>query len=268
VWNVQATEEMRDTTMMRMAMPAMIALLMLWSGSGFAAPQDRMEAREFKDAQGQALKYRLWVPKKYDAKNKYPLILFLHGAGERGDDNKAQIKHAQVLNLVTGKQPAFLVAPQCPRNVQWVATPWGSKKPHKTPKKPTVQMKLSLELLSSLEKEFSIDDKRRYVTGLSMGGFGTYDAVVRRPDYFAAAVPICGGADNSQAKLFVKTPVWVFHGDKDTVVHTVRSRSLVEAVKKAGGKPRYSEYKGIGHFAWGRAYEEPDLPAWLFSQKR
>ena len=254
--------------MKQMAMPAFVVALLVVCSSGVAAPRDRMEAREFKGTENQVLKYRLWTPKDYDAKKKYPLILFLHGAGERGDDNKAQVKHAQVLNLVTGKQPAFLVAPQCPRDKQWVETPWNSKTPHKTPKQPSTPMKLTLDLLPALEKQFSIDSRRRYVTGLSMGGFGTYDAVVRLPDYFAAAVPVCGGADNSHAKLFVKTPLWVFHGDKDTVVHTVRSRSLVEAVKKAGGKPRYTEYKGVGHFAWAAAYSESDLPDWLYRQKR
>jgi predicted peptidase len=125
-----------------------------------------------------------------------------------------------------------------------------------------------MELLDALEKEFSIDADRRYVTGLSMGGYGTFDLLVRRPRDFAAAIPICGGADNSRAKDIAHVPMWIFHGSEDGAVPVARSRLIVEALKGAGGKPRYTEYQGAGHLIWSRAYAEPELVEWLFHCRR
>jgi predicted peptidase len=129
-------------------------------------------------------------------------------------------------------------------------------------------MQSTIELVAALEKEFaSIDPRRLYVTGLSMGGFGTWDLLSRFPKKVAAAVPICGGADEAQAPAIAKIPVWVFHGGADDVVKTVRSRNIVAALKAAGGSPRYTEYPGVGHGSWDQAYGEPELFPWLFSQK-
>lgn len=231
--------------------------------------RDRCEKRTFTGAAGGTLPYRLFLPADYDPTKRYPLILFLHGAGERGTDNEGQLRHADALRLVADPDhPAILVAPQCPNGAQWVEVPWGAKTPHTTPAEPSKPLGLTLELLDALDKELAIDPDRRYVTGLSMGGFGTFDAVVRRPNYFAAAVPICGGADDGAAGKIAHVPMWAFHGDKDTAVHTVRSQSAVTALKKAGAKPRYTEYPGKGHNVWGVAYAEPELPTWLFQQRR
>ena len=234
--------------------------------------------RVYQDADGKTLLYRLFVPKEYEAKSvkdgkkKYAIILFLHGAGERGSDNQRQLLHPDVLNFVTAKQaarnPAFLVAPQCPAGQKWVNVNWWQKPHHKTPKEPAESMRLTLELMDALEKEFPIDADRVYVTGLSMGGYGTLDALVRRPGYWAAAVPLCGGADDARAKDFAQVPIWVFHGSKDGAVPVERSRSIVEALKKAGGSPKYTEYEGAGHGIWKRAYAEPELAEWLFGQRR
>jgi len=236
------------------------------------------QKRVYKDAQGKTLLYRLLVPKGYDAtdaaaaKRKYPLILFLHGAGERGGDNERQLLHPDVLNFATAKyaaaNPAFLVAPQCPAGQKWVDVNWWQKPHHKTPEKPAESMRLTLELMDALAEEFPIDPDRVYVTGLSMGGYGTFDALVRRPGYWAAAVPLCGGADDARAKDFAQVPIWVFHGSKDGAVPVERSRSAVEALKTAGGSPKYTEYEGAGHGIWKRAYAEPELAEWLFRQKR
>ncbi len=260
------------------ALPALAAVLL---AAGTARGEDELallraqtEKKVYKDAGGKTLPYRLLVPKGYDAKDekRYPLILFLHGAGERGDDNDKQLLHPDVLNLVTAKHaekhPAFVVAPQCPANAKWADVNWWQKPYHKTPEKPAEPMRLTLELLDALAKEYRIDMDRIYVTGLSMGGYGTFDALVRRPDYFAAAVPLCGGADDSRAKDFAHVPIWVFHGDKDGAVPVDRSRSAVEALKAAGGHPKYTEYKGEGHGIWKRAYAEPELADWLFQQVR
>ena len=118
-----------------------------------------------------------------------------------------------------------------------------------------------------MPKEYSIDPQRIYLTGLSMGGYGTWDLLARKPDLFAAGVPVCGGGDESTAEKFAKVPVWVFHGDKDTAVPVGRSRTMVEALKKAGGHPKYTEYAGVGHNPWDKAYADPKLMNWLFKQK-
>lgn len=228
---------------------------------------DEWEKREQKDAKGAKLAYRLYKPKGAEGKEKLPLVLFLHGAGERGDDNQSQLKHA-VKYFVAGqeKYPCFIAAPQCPSRFQWVDTPWGNPK-HSMPAQPTEPLRLAFEMVAALEKEFPIDPKRVYVTGLSMGGFGTWDAIQRAPKQFAAAVPVCGGADEALAPAIAKVPVWVFHGGNDDVVKTVRSRNIVDALKKAGGSPKYTEYPGVGHGCWDQAYQDKDLLPWLFSQK-
>jgi predicted peptidase len=229
-------------------------------------------ARTYADAQGKKLLYRLWIPRGYDPKKKYPLILFLHGAGERGDDNQKQLAHPDVLHWVREKyakeHPSFLVAPQCPAGAKWVDVNWWQVPHHQTPPQPAEPMRLTMELLDALQKEFSIDPDRIYVTGLSMGGYGTFDLLVRRPNYFAAAVPLCGGADDSRAKDFAHVPIWIFHGAQDKAVPVVRSRSVVEALRKAGGQPRYTEYPDEGHAIWKRVYADPELARWLFSQVR
>jgi predicted peptidase len=235
-------------------------------------PRERSEKRVFRDSHGQSLPYRLFVPKSYDAAKKYPLLLFLHGAGERGDDNWAQLANAEVLQLikddVAAKHPCFLVAPQCPAGAKWVEAPWNSKKPHHTPAEPSAPMRLALEMLDSLEKEYSIDPARRYVTGLSMGGYGSFDACLRRPGYFAAAVPICGGADDARYRDFVGTSFWIFHGGNDSVVPVGRSRSIYHQLKAAGANAKYTEYPGVDHNSWSKAYFEPGLADWLFAQYR
>lgn len=250
---------------MRTMKPAAVAALLLLLGAG---SQEAGEAREFKSAAGKKLLYRLFRPAGMDEKQKYPLVLFLHGAGERGDDNQAQIRNGVRFFLQNQATfPCFLVAPQCPGKFQWVDTPWGNLK-HTIPAQPTEPMQSTIELLPALQKEFAaIDPKRVYVTGLSMGGFGTWDLVSRFPRKFAAAVPICGGADEAQAPAIAKVPVWVFHGGADDVVKTVRSRNIVAALKAAGGSPKYTEYPGVGHGSWDQAYGEAELFPWLFSQK-
>lgn len=231
--------------------------------------KDLYEARVFKTDTGE-LSYRLLKPKDYDPKVKYPVVLFLHGAGERGSDNAKQLVHGMkdfASDENRAKYPCFVIAPQCPDNQQWVDVPWSADK-HTTTKEPSKSLALTLALLDSLPKEFSIDSQRIYITGLSMGGFGTWDAIVRRPDYFAAAAPICGGGDTEQAKAIAKLPLWVFHGDNDSAVKTQRSRDMVAALKAAGGEPKYTEYPNTGHDSWSPTYRDPKFFAWLFEQKR
>ena len=232
--------------------------------------KDRFEARTYADDAGNKLPYRLFKPKSYDAKQKYPLVLFLHGAGERGADNVAQLKHGMndfSGEAVQAKFPCFIVAPQCPAGDRWVDVDWGADK-HDMPAKPSPPIRLTLRAIEGLQKEFSIDAQRLYITGLSMGGYGTWDAIQRHPELFAAAVPICGGGDPRYAEKIKNVPIWAFHGDKDTAVKVERSRDMIAAIKAAGGMPKYTENPGVGHDSWTATYKDAEMYKWLFAQSR
>jgi predicted peptidase len=227
------------------------------------------EPMVFKTDDGRELNYRLMKPKDYDPQKKYPLVLFFHGAGERGDDNVAQLVHGMndfAKDENREKYPCFVVAPQCPECKRWVEVDW-TLDAHDFDEKPSVTMQLVIELLEKLPQEHSIDMSRLYVTGLSMGGFATWDMISRYPGKFAGAAPVCGGADLKLAPKMVKVPIWTFHGDKDTVVKLHRSTDMVEAIRNAGGKVLYTEYAGVGHDSWVRAYSDPKLMEWMFAQK-
>jgi predicted peptidase len=233
-------------------------------------PADLLEKKTIPDAKGKTLPYRLLKPDNYDPKQSYPLVVFLHGAGERGTDNDKQLVHG-VGDFASAenrqKYPCFLIAPQCPNESKWCEVDWGALS-HTMPKEPSEPARLTLELIAAMQKDFSIDAKRIYLTGLSMGGYGTWDLLARRPDLFAAGVPICGGGDEATAATIAKIPIWAFHGDKDTAVKVVRSRNMIEALKKADGVPKYTEYPGVGHNSWSKAYSDPEMMKWLFAQKR
>lgn len=241
------------------------------AGVTFAQEEESvLKALVYTNSAGESLKYRIYVPDNIEKLKKCPMLLFLHGAGERGNDNKAQLKHS-VKDIVsysqTNKAPIIVIAPQCPQNMKWVEVDW-SAPTHSMPKSPALSLKLAFELLEQTARNYPVDQKRIYVTGLSMGGYGTWDAIQRKPDYFAAAIPICGGGDTNMAAKLVSIPIWVFHGDKDTAVNPERSRSMVEAIKKSGGNPKYTEYPGVGHDAWTRTFRNPEVLCWLFDQKR
>jgi predicted peptidase len=223
------------------------------------------------EADGQKLNYRVLKPAALEPGKKYPLVLFLHGAGERGADNAAQLTHGSSLFSSTAnreKYPAFVIFPQCPSNKRWVEVNWGEKTSHTAPKEPSDPMRLTKKMLDKFVEANPVDRDRIYVMGLSMGGFGTWDFAQRYPDLVAAAVPICGGADDRTAEKIKHIPVWAFHGGADTVVWPTRSRSMVEELKKANGSVRYTEFDKVGHDSWSRAFAEPELLPWLFAQKR
>lgn len=129
-------------------------------------------------------------------------------------------------------------------------------------------MALTIGLLQKLQATLPVDTARIYITGLSMGGFGTWDIVQRMPNTFAAAMPVCGGGDTEMANAIKNVPIWVFHGGSDNVVKTSRSRDMIAALKKAGGKPLYTEYKGVGHVCWGQTYANKEVLNWLFGQRK
>jgi len=224
----------------------------------------------FKAPSGETLNYRLYLPKNIPADKKLPLVLFLHGAGERGTNNVSQLKHG-VMSIIRygsdSNNPAILLVPQCPDNQQWVNVPWGAKS-HTMPPEPSLPMRLALALLREKMASLPVDPARVYVTGVSMGGYGTWDAVQREPSLFAAAMPVCGGGDTACAPALKGIPIWTFHGDKDGAVPVERSRDMFQALTACGGKVQYREYPGAGHDVWTRTYSDPSVLAWLFAQRR
>ncbi len=228
------------------------------------------EAKHFTSKQG-TLPYRIYKPKQTDSQTeKLPAVIFLHGAGERGNDNSMQLTHLNLLfknKKTLDKYKAYVIAPQCENDYRWVEVDWSAKS-HSTPKQMSKYLSITMQLLDSLTKSLSIDTDRIYVVGLSMGGFGTWDLLARYPDKFAAAVAVCGGADLNDAPKIAHIPVWVFHGKRDRLVSVSRSRDMVKALKKQGGNPIYTEYPTVGHGAWIKAYSNPNLLKWMFAKVR
>ena len=211
--------------------------------------------RTFTDADGKEAKYVLFVPHDYTANKPYPLVLFLHGAGETGTDGKKQtyVGLGPVARMQEKNYPFFILFPQSQER-SWQADSKDGRR--------------ALDILAAVQKEYKIDDKRLYLSGLSMGGFGTWSLAQKYPDRWAAIVPVCGGGDPEQAKAFKDVPCWVFQGDADTAVTVDHSRKMVEALKAAGGQPQYTEYAGIGHNSWEMAYNTPELYEWLLKQHK
>ena len=219
---------------------------------------------------GKTLYYRLSYPDNYDTSKTYPFILFLHGAGERGNDNDLQLSYVDKVFESPewrSQYEAIILAPQCPEDKRWVEVDWSLPK-HTMPKTISEPLGLTMDLLFKLIDSLPIDTNRIYITGLSMGGFGTWDAIARYPNLFAAAVPICGGADLKTAPLLKNIPIWVFHGAVDKLVSVERSRKMVQELKKYNNQIIYTEYPNTGHFAWVKAYSNKELWKWMFSKSK
>jgi predicted peptidase len=227
-------------------------------------------ARDEFQSGGQTLRYRLFTPEPEAQGTKPPLVIFLHGAGERGDDNAAQLKHGVVeFHKRQGQHPCVVLAPQCPAGSTWVKTDWsapaGAGSFSSTPSPP---LALVVELMDRLIASGQVDPDRIYITGLSMGGFGSWYAAAMPGSRFAAAAPICGGGDPKWAERYVGLPIWAFHGSDDRAVPVARSREMIEAIRAAGGDPKYTEYPAIGHDSWTQTYADDAFHAWLFAQRR
>lgn len=230
----------------------------------------RFQARMYKGSNAIDLPYRLLVPANYNAAKTYPLILFLHGADERGNDNRKQLGSGLIIfsdDRHFSKYPCFIIAPQCPDNSKWVDADW-TLDHHRMKPRPTAPLAATMELIHELEKEFSIDSGRIYIIGYSMGGFGAWEALQRWPELFAAAVPVCGGGDEIEAHRISSVPVWAFHGAHDSVVSVQRSRNMINAMIMSGGMPRYTEYPAVKHGSWVPAFNDPAMFEWLFKQSR
>jgi predicted peptidase len=224
----------------------------------------------YKNAGGDSLQYRFLFPDN-DPTRKYPLIIFLHGSGERGNDNNAQLKWG-VMNFASDenmkKYPAFVIAPQCPTNLQWANAIRGKNGEIIMQSSPSKPMQLLMELINQIKTKFSIDTNRIYITGLSMGGYGTFDALERYPHFFAAAVPVCGSGDITKAASIAHIPLWMFGGADDPSVNPNLLYDMVNALVKLGVHPGFTEYPNVGHFSWIAAYNDPMMMTWLFSQHK
>lgn len=220
------------------------------------------------------LPYRLLLPDDYDPKKKYPLVIFLHGAGERGNDNEKQLVHGAELFLrdsTRKKYPAIVVFPQCSENSYWsnvnivTDTQTGSRTfNYQTDSKPTLAMKLLLNLLDKLGRKYFIQKKKIYISGLSMGGMGAFEIVHRRPNLFAAAMPICGGANPATASKLIKTNWWIFHGEKDDVVNPQFSKDMAMAILNKSGNAKLTIYQNANHNSWDSAFAESNFLQWMF----
>lgn len=218
----------------------------------------------------QTLNYRIHLPEKADPAAKIPLILFFHGAGERGNDNTSQLRNGANPMAAWAEKTntaVIIVAPQCPGGKQWVDTPWSADS-HTMPAKPSESMQLTIDLLKEIRATQPVDETRIYVTGLSMGGFATWDIIQRMPETFAAAMPVCGGGDTAMAATIKNISIHVFHGGADTTVKTKRPRDMVAALKAVGSPVLYTEYPGVGHGSWGQTYSNDENLVWLLAQKK
>ncbi len=196
--------------------------------------------------------YLLYLPEHYkSAKDKkWPLMIFLHGSGERGDNLDQVKKHGPPKLVENGRQFDFiLVSPQCPAGKRW-------------------DVNILNELLHFIIDNYAVDTNRIYLTGLSMGGYGTWDWAINNPKIFAAIAPICGGGDPQRACKIKNMPVWVFHGAKDNVVQPWRSEIMVDALKKCNANVKYTVYPDAGHDAWTQTYNNQELFEWFLQQKK
>jgi len=252
-------------------------LILLISASNFSAAQESPSySKELYTSQNDTLPYRLLLPKNYKKNKKYPLLIFLHGSGERGNDNEAQLVHGSTLFLdqkVRDEFPAIVVFPQCKANASWNSVRYGEENGRRVfnfPSAPEANKQLELveELMDFFLKNYKIDNERIYLGGLSMGGMGAFELLLRNPDTFAAVFPICGGANPETASTIKNTPLWIFHGAEDAVVPPKYSQDIYQALKKENARVQFTMYPNVGHDSWTPAFAEAQLLPWLFSNKR
>ena len=217
------------------------------------------------------LPYRIYVPADYSTEYAYPVLVFLHGAGERGDDNEKQLKNVVQTLFDDPSSPIYqciVIAPQCPEENQWVDTPWGEGSYNMDRVEESNELQSVMAILDTVKGTYSVNDQRIYAMGLSMGGFGTWDLLLRHGEVFAAAIPICGGGDPQYADFLVNKPIHTFHGDIDVTVPVSATREMVEALEEFGSTSiTYEELEGYGHNVWDYAAEKEGLMDWLFAQQ-
>ena len=218
------------------------------------------------------LNFRILYPNNFDITKSYPLTLFLHGIGERGDDNELQLKYIDKVFLDKNNYKNYqsiVVFPQAPINDNWSSrqlTDNEIRQVFPESEKPTKSLQLVIRLMDSLVREDFIDNKRVHLSGLSNGAMGSFELLKNRPNMFASAVLICGGGNPAWAKDFAKTtPVWVVHGSDDDVVFPELSINMVKAIIKHGGSPKFTLYENVNHESWFNVFDDPNYLKWMFS---
>ena len=195
------------------------------------------------------LRYRTVTPANYDPQKEYPLLIFLHGRGEQGDDLDKVLIHGPFKKVAELELPMIIVAPQSPLDEWWQAD---SLSP----------------LVDHLLETLPVDKTRVYLTGLSMGGQGTWRLAMRRPKVFAAIAPICGYGRPNHAELLCDTPTWIFHGEKDSTISRNESKRMAEALEKVGNQAKLTLYPNVGHNSWAETYNNPELYEWMLSHQK
>lgn len=224
------------------------------------------------------LLYRIKMPKEKAGMEKYPLLIFLHGAGERGNDNEKQLVHGSKLftdETNENQFPAIVIFPQCPAEEYWAnvkvdrnKTPFGILFPQYNDP-PTKALSLVIQLIEKFKNNPLVDVNRIYIGGLSMGGMGTYEILYKMPNTFAAAFVICGAGNTEEAKNYAnEVPLWIFHGAQDAIVSPEFSMSMVDSLLKLGAHPNFTLYSDYNHNSWDAAFKEPNFLPWLFSHYR
>jgi predicted peptidase len=264
-------------TLIHMKSAPLLALILLLPAICKAQDTDLFERQMFIVGED-TLRCRILTPLNYTPARKYPLLVFLHGSGERGRDNEAQLTWGSSLFLDSAtrvRYPAIVVFPQCPTDDYWATIKRAASRDSlggfgfDTLAAPNKSLELVFHFIDTLLAHGGVDPQRVYLGGLSMGGFGTFEALWRRPDLFAAAFPICGGGSPEKVRQYrALLPIWIFHGDADPVVPVTLSRNMIPALKAAKAKLRYTEYPQVGHDSWKNTFAEPELLSWLFSQRK
>jgi predicted peptidase len=232
------------------AASCLILLSLLVNGGFTQETASRQQANRIRVQVPVDMNYLLYLPDGYEERESWPLLVFLHGSGERGSDLELVKKHGPPKLIDAGRKfPFIVVSPQCPTGRTWESLPL-------------------VALLNELEQQYKVDPDRVYVTGLSMGGTGTWRLASVAAERLAAIAPICGRGETFLAGNLAKLPIWVFHGDQDSSVPLENSAEMVEAVREMGGTVEFTVYPGVGHDSWTRTYENPEFYEWLLAQKR
>lgn len=253
-----------------------LLFLFVCTGTAFAQGNAAYEKKLF--VQGNdTLPYRVLLPHNFDPAKAYPLVLFLHGAGERGNDNEKQLIHGSQMFLrdsIRNNYPAIVIFPQCAVGDYWATVGFSvdtatNKRQFKfmPDSTPVAPMRMLLAFHKYINQQYRIDQARQYLGGLSMGGMGTFELAYRLPDTFAAAFAICGGADTTTAASMTKTRWWIFHGLEDPVVNPQLSKDMAKALQAHGAEVKLTLYTGVKHDSWTNAFAEPQLFPWLFAER-
>jgi predicted peptidase len=220
------------------------------------------------------LNYRILKPLNYQPNEQYPVHLFLHGAGERGSDNISQLTHGGKLFLKKEnreKYNSWVIFPQCSENDRWPnlkSDLWNATFDNKITK-PNKSLGLVIRLMDEFIEKKQVNRQRVYISGLSMGGMGTFEILYRRPNMFAAASPICGNGSTKLTNLYAdKVSIWIFHGSDDQVVSPKHSLNLAKAIIESGGSPKVTLYENVGHGSWGHAFAEQNYLKWTHSKTK